>query len=323
MDRGPGGGGEGETVPIFVALEDIPTGDLITAEMLSLEDWPKDKVPEGALVDLEQVEGRRPKTKIWSGMVILDNQLLKEGESSGAAPRIPVGYRVVSVRVDAESGISNLVRPGDRVDVLLFMKKTRGELAATVTKTIFQDIKVFAVNDLFDIEQAEGQQTFNAKTVSLLVTPHQVEKFTLANEMGQIRLSLRSHEDKETVDLPGALPHELDEEGEESNRLNEELDSKRPGQSDVDSFLAMLNGGGGQSGQEPPQRDIWTTRVVLEGEITEVVMETEAAPEAKDPGNGDSSGLNLWRMISPMRRPSRDAEPEKEEPPAQTAPKSE
>jgi hypothetical protein len=150
-----------------------------------------------------------------------------------------------------------------------------------------------------------------------------VEKFTLANEMGEIRLALRSHEDKGTVDLPGAFPHELDEEGDESNREAEELDRTRPGQSDVDSLLAMLNGGGGQPSQKQPQRDIWTTRVVLGGEITEVVMETEAAPETEDAGNGDSSALNLWRMISPMRRPSRDAEPEKQEPPAQTAPKSE
>jgi pilus assembly protein CpaB len=309
--RNSGGlGNAGETLAIFVAMEDIPTGDLVTAEMLKLEEWPKDKVPEGALAKLEDIEGRRPKTKIWSGTVILDNQLLDHGESAGGgAAQIPPGYRVVSVRVDDESGISNLIRPGDRVDVLLYMKRNPGTVTETATKTIFQDIKVFAVNDIFDLERTEGQETFNAKTVSLLVTPQQMEKFTLASELGSIRLALRSHEDKAHVELAGAFPHELDEEGQESNRDMEELVRIRPGNSpsdDVDDLLAMLNRGGAKAaatpvGVEEPQRDIWTMRVVRGGEVTEVVMETEAPSPAESAQKSSSSGFNVWRMISPLR----------------------
>ena len=328
MDRGKSDDSNaGETQPIFVAMVDIPTGDLITAEMLELEEWPKDKVPDGALMKIEEVEGRRPKTKIWTGTVLLENQLLGQGESPGATTQIPVGYRVVSVRVDDESGISNLIRPGDRVDVLLYIKRSPGSIEATLTKTIFQDLKVFAVNDVFDLDRADGQETFNAKTISLLVTPPQVEKFTLASEMGQIRLALRSHEDKDKVDLPGAFPYELDEEGERSNRDNEELVQTPPGQSDVDRFFETLNNQGRQPPvvvEEETPRDTWTTRVILGGDVTEVVMETEAAPKAVEGESAASSGFNLWRMISPIRRRSDaedetpDAEAEMEEPPAES-----
>ena len=327
--RNSGGGGDaGETQAIFVAMEDIPTGDLLTAEMLKLEEWPKDKVPEGALTKLEEIEGRRPKTKIWSGTVILDNQLLGEGESSGGgAAQIPLGYRVVSVRVDDESGISNLIRPGDRVDVLLYMKRNPGTVTETATKTIFQDIKVFAVNDIFDLERTEGQETFNAKTVSLLVTPQQMEKFTLASELGSIRLALRPHMDKEHVELAGAFPHELDEEGEKSNRDMEELVRTRPDTDqtgDVDDLLAMLNRGGAKAtampdGGEQPPRDVWTMRVLRGGEVTEVVMETEAAPTTENAASTGSPGFNFWRMISPLRgnRPDKAAvDPDGKEPDA-------
>ena len=332
--RSSGNGADaGETQAIFVALEDIPTGDLLTAEMLRLEDWPKDKVPEGALTVLEEIEGRRPKTKIWSGTVILDNHLLAQGESSGGgAAQIPTGYRVVSVRVDDESGISNMIRPGDRVDVLLYIKKSPGTVTETATKTIFQDIKVFAVNDIFNLEKTEGQETFNAKTVSFLVTPQQMEKFALATELGQIKLALRSHEDKEHVELAGAFPHELDEQGEESNRDMEELVRTRPGQSDgVDDILAMLDRGGTPAPAIPaavevPQRDSWTTRGVRGGEVTEVIMETEAAsPAASEPSAG-SSGFNFWRMITPLRGTSRDAaaaDPQAEQPGADPGAKEE
>jgi len=140
----------GETQSIFVALTEIPRGDLITAEMLKLEEWPSDKVPPGALTKIEDVEGRRPKSKVYAGSVLLDDQLLAKGLSNSGAPsQIPVGYRVVSVRVDDESGISNLIRPSDRVDVLLYMRRSPGAVAETSTRTILQDIQVFAVNDVF------------------------------------------------------------------------------------------------------------------------------------------------------------------------------
>ena len=39
----------GEMMPIFVALTDIGMGDPLTPEVLKLEEWPKTKVPAGAL----------------------------------------------------------------------------------------------------------------------------------------------------------------------------------------------------------------------------------------------------------------------------------
>ena len=51
----------GKMTTIFVALEDLPMGDMVTAESLKLEEWPSDKIPPGALTNMEDVEGRRPK----------------------------------------------------------------------------------------------------------------------------------------------------------------------------------------------------------------------------------------------------------------------
>jgi pilus assembly protein CpaB len=95
---------ETEMTQIFVARVDIPTRDLITAKMLKLEEWPKGKVPKGAMSKLENVEERRPKSKIYAGAPILQNQLLDKGLSQDATGEIPPGYRVVSVQVNQESG---------------------------------------------------------------------------------------------------------------------------------------------------------------------------------------------------------------------------
>ncbi len=300
---------DADTQQIFVALADIATNDLITAEMLKLEEWPKDKVPEGALTKIEEVEGRRPKAKIWQGEVILENKLLVDGLAS-ASGDVPIGYRVVSVKVTNESGISNLIFPGDRVDVLLYLKQCPGTVCETGVRTVFQDIRVFAVNELYNLEGTEGQNSINAKTISLLVTPKQAEKFTLATELGEIRLTLRSHEDKEPVDLAGTFAKELTE-GEVSNRDREELVQKRPNtppSDDLDGFLSMLNSQGSAPAL-PVEPNSWTIQLIQGSEVSEVVLEEMGeSPKARG-ANAGPSGFNFWRAISPIRSGSLDVAP--------------
>ena len=69
-----------ETVPIYVALHNINLGDPIDAKMVSLQEWPKDKVPRGAISKLEELEGRRPRTAIIEGEPILEGKLLAPGQ---------------------------------------------------------------------------------------------------------------------------------------------------------------------------------------------------------------------------------------------------
>lgn len=294
----------GEATQIYVALEDIPMGDLVTAELLKLEEWPKDKVPAGALTNIEDVEGRRPKSKVYAGAPLLDNQLLAKGVSQGGAVnQIPPGYRVVSVNVDDETGASDLIRPTDRVDLLLFLQRspTKGVMD-TCTRTILQDIRVFAVNDVFDLESTEGEESINAKTISLLVTPSQAETVSLASELGKIRLVLRSHEDKEEAELGGAFPHQLDK-SEMASREKEALPQGPPtagSGENLNAFLAMLNSRGSQQPEveeSPQDTNAWNIRLIKGSEVSQAVLATEGGPQT--PG-AKSSGLNVfWKLISP------------------------
>ena len=98
----------GQSKAIFVAVTDIGLGDLVTAQMLKLEQWPKDKIPQGAITRIEDVEGRRTRTKLYAGEPILEIRLLGKGASQqGATALIPKGYRVVPVSVNLVSGGSS------------------------------------------------------------------------------------------------------------------------------------------------------------------------------------------------------------------------
>jgi Flp pilus assembly protein CpaB len=122
--------------------------------------------------------------------------MIGSGEAIRAASEIPKGYRVVAVRVTDESG-ANLIRPGDRVDLQLFARRNPGiGVEKTGTWVFLQDISVFAVNQ--DISSdADNEQAIQARTVSLLVTPLQAAKVTLATRIGDIRLIMRGAQDDE------------------------------------------------------------------------------------------------------------------------------
>jgi len=68
-----------EMQSIVVAMKDVPMGDPVPPELVCLEEWPKDKIPKGAITKLEDVENRRPKARIFAGSPILESQLLGKG----------------------------------------------------------------------------------------------------------------------------------------------------------------------------------------------------------------------------------------------------
>ncbi|NLX94661.1 MAG: Flp pilus assembly protein CpaB [Rhodopirellula sp.] len=283
-----------ETDSIFVAMTDIPMGDPLTALEVKLEQWPKDKVPAGALTKIEDVEGRRPKTKIYAGSPILDNLLLSKGASEqGATGLIPKGYRVVSVKVDAVSSGSSLIRPGDRVDVLVHLEKCVAKnIPDTSTRTFLQDIKVFAVNDVFVLDDGDGSnEAIKAQTVSLLVTPEQAEKTMLATELGKIRLVMRSPDDDEQTSIAGTSAGKLFGVADGADRDGESLlalgESKPAASGDAASFLELLNAqksqpAAGPQSAVPVAADTWAVRILAGSEINDTLLEAAGGEAATD-----------------------------------------
>jgi pilus assembly protein CpaB len=214
-----------DSAAIFVAQEDIPMGDPISPQLLQLEDWPKDKIPPTALAKMEDIENRRPKSIIFKGSPILDNQLWPKGNSAGGAqPYIPKGYNVVAVKVDDVSALGGILRPGDRVNVLVYMQSDPSHgVPRTEVRTILQDVKVFGINEVFEPDAAGGDKKLsNARTVELLLTPRQAQAATLASELGRIRLTLRSLEVDEAPPPPGTDSTQLFGTGPEKSDRNKE-----------------------------------------------------------------------------------------------------
>ncbi len=222
MERRNNSGTPGETEAIIVALNDINSNETLTAANVKIEEWPKSKVPQGAITKVEDYEGKRARQKIYLGEPIIAAKLIDTDAIHQASIGIPKGYRVVAVRVDAVSGGGSLILPDDRVDVLVFLNKNPSHgILETQTKTILQDVKVFAVDTAFQRNPDQDEPTIAAKTISLLVTPEQAEKVTLATELGAIRLVLRNGDDNQVSDAGGADSADILGIGSGANRAAE------------------------------------------------------------------------------------------------------
>jgi pilus assembly protein CpaB len=291
-------GATGDTQTIFVAMTDVGMGDSLTSQMLKIEQWPKGKIPAGAIARIEDIEGRRVRTRLYPGEPILENKLLSKGASEqGASALIPKGYRVVPVRVvDACSGGSNLILPGDRVDVMVHLVRdpNRG-IHETITRTILQDAKVFGVNAVVDLEkEKDDKRSINAKTISLLVKPDQAAKVMLAQQMGTIQLVMRSPEDDQQTPNAQAKPSELFGIVDKSERSKETLmDAPDPALTAKGAgFTELLN--------SVPEKaaETWTVRIIQPGGVNDVVL------EADDSKSASASPFGLWKTTAAASAPT-------------------
>jgi hypothetical protein len=104
--------------------------------------------------------------------------------------------RAMSVPVDEVSDIAGFVLPHTRVDVLVSLS----EGDKSLSRIVLQNVEVLAVAQ--DIEQVDDKpQTVHVVTV--LVTPAQAERLTLASREGTLRLAMRNYDDKQIVNTDG------------------------------------------------------------------------------------------------------------------------
>src|SRR4029450_2802450 len=87
-----------------------------------------------------------------------------------------------------------------RVDVLVAGSGGGGENQGQRSKLVLQNIKVLAIGK--SIEQRE-EKPVEVPTVTLLVSPEQAEKLTLAAKYEPVRLALRNYGDGGLVGTPG------------------------------------------------------------------------------------------------------------------------
>jgi len=289
-----------EDQKVFVVIKDIPLGEIVAPEMLRMERWPKDKVPEGAIASIEQFEGRRTKTKLYAGEVLLERKLFQKGAGGAADDLIPKGYRAVAVKVDAVSGFHDMLSPGSRVDVMVYLRHSPQDgIHETTTRCILQDIKVFAVNDTLlpdSKDQASKTSGYRERTVSLLVTPEQAAALTLASEMGRIRLVLRSPDDDQQAPISEVTSTALFGRPNAAQRKQEELTEPAAENPVADKLREILAAAAAGAKSHPAEQasssNRWVVRVLRPGAIEDIELHAEPATNAL------AHAGSIWKLVN-------------------------
>lgn len=130
------------------------------------------------------------------------------GRAAGLAGRVRKNYRAISVAVDNISSVNNLIKPEDNVDIIGTFRfpEMRGDNSLdTLTLTILQNVRVLATGAQWETNYgAAGGENFRGgySTVTLELSPKEVEMIIFASQKGKLSLSLRNYEESSyTSDL--------------------------------------------------------------------------------------------------------------------------
>jgi pilus assembly protein CpaB len=199
------------TMEVVVAANDIPVGTKLVPDAVKLVRWSRDSVPEGAFTDPQAVAGSFARSEFVANEPIVAGKLFMGEMTSGVMPLlIPAGMRAMSVPVDEVSDIAGFVAPHTHVDILVAVAGT-GPGEPSFSRIVLQNIEVLAVAQ--EIEHVKDQPEV-VKVVTLLVTPPDAEKLTLASREGLLRLAMRNYSDSKIVATRGiGLPDLLHEGG--------------------------------------------------------------------------------------------------------------
>jgi pilus assembly protein CpaB len=193
------GAGNEPGYQVIVAADDLQVGTKIGERDIKIIRVSQSDLPAGAPRAKSEVLGHGVILPITKGDFILKTKIAGENES-GLPSLIPPGMRAVSVRVNEVVSVAGFVTPGTRVDVLL--TGTPGAGGDQQTTTVLQNVQVIASGHT--LERTSTGEAQNTAVITLLVSPDDAERLTLASSQGHIQLALRNPLDTRQEEVAAA-----------------------------------------------------------------------------------------------------------------------
>jgi pilus assembly protein CpaB len=157
----------------FALVEALPPAGRSDLAFLPIDAYP-----------LEAVDGRFVLRPIEVNEPILAIKVTEPGQPAGLTGALDPGMRAFAIKVDASSGVSGFVYPGNFVDVYW----TGNDGTREITRLIESSVNVIAID-----QTTVGDTTVSAsvaQTVTVQVSQEQVARLAQAQATGSLTLSL-------------------------------------------------------------------------------------------------------------------------------------
>ncbi len=212
---------------VLVAAKDLYPGDFIDSSALR---WQETTLPVSRSFNFIRGEdsetplfGATLREKVAIGTPLTSNLLVHPNEPGFVAAVLRPGMRAISIPTNAVASNAGLVAAGDRVDIILSLRRDeQPEQAPSSTQpvvtpllaaqTIVRDLRVLALNNQTETDVRPRQDVTgdsatapaaraaqngrprvpSYQTVTVEATPRQAEVLAVAKEVGLLHLALRS-----------------------------------------------------------------------------------------------------------------------------------
>ncbi len=187
-----------------VALRPLAANRPVPAEAVAVK--PLSVTPDRYYTAVEDVVGRVPLLDVDAGAPVTPRYFK---ESNVLARLIPEGHRALSLEVSDVIAVGGFVRPGDRVDMLLYLRDQQQQAQSRV---LLPDALVLAYEERI-IERPEGlddegpgrTQRGRLRTAVVAVPEDQLTRVMLGANVGDLRLALR-RQAPDLAEREGTLP---------------------------------------------------------------------------------------------------------------------
>ena len=193
-------------VQVVVPTRNLVPGTVASGQNMAERLYPQDLIYSSTITAAKWPDyaGRTLARSVQIGKPLLENDFIAKANNDFAST-LPTTMRAVTINVDTLNSINGLVRPDDRVDVLLtgaFGSKS-GKSGARENEVLplLHLTKVLATGHRFLGERMAKSQSANGQespvampmeysTVTLEVTPQQASELILAQQVGNLRVVL-------------------------------------------------------------------------------------------------------------------------------------
>lgn len=181
-----------QTEAVVMAKEKILKNERITSDKLELVQMPKQNILPQTLKNVSEAEGKISTSVIEKGEPLLSQRLTSEEEENVYVSRkVKEGYGAVSIGVDFNQSVSNLIEPEDDVDVIFTkVSNDQSKQAPPVSSILLQKVRVLAVGRKMVPPEISKDKYVEYSSVTLELKPEDAVILINATQEGKIHLLL-------------------------------------------------------------------------------------------------------------------------------------
>ena len=208
-----------KTVRIVVPKQDLAKGTVLAANLVAVREIPAEWAHSNAISpeQFDRVENQKLAYPAARGEMLLWS-LLEGQRAPSFSSRLVTGRRAITVPVDDVNSISGLLEPGDRIDLMVSVKKEKRSFMFP----LLQNVIILATGTRAGTEADVKQGTRTFTTITLDASPDEAERVLAAREVGKLSALLRAPGDnvrsggarKDAMGLLGFSDNAVAETGE-------------------------------------------------------------------------------------------------------------